>query len=122
MLQSCKVTFKSYADFSSYCTAGQIDQWSLIGDLTSNFKAVGIFGNSNVDNNQDWVDAIVKDIDLISGTIDDARQSCYKTSSLTVEILFSKVGVLDDLQNYVVGAQISTSFSTWFYSANSQAN
>lgn len=59
---------------------------------------------------------------MISGSIDDTRKSCNKTSSLTVEILYSKLGVLDDLQNYVVGAKMSTSFNTWFYSADSPVN
>ena len=33
--------------------------------MIDKFKSVGIFGNSNVDNNRDWIDAIVKDVNLI---------------------------------------------------------
>ena len=72
--------------------------------MINKFKSVGIFGNSNVDNTRDWIDALIKDVDLIQGEIDETRQSCNKTSSLTVEIMYSKLGVLGDLQNYVVGA------------------
>jgi len=33
--------------------------------MINKFKSVGIFGNSNVDNTRDWIDALIKDVDFI---------------------------------------------------------
>lgn len=73
ILLSCTVSFATFASFSSYCTTGSIDQWSLIGNIVENFKTVGVFGNSNVNNNYDWIPVISANVSLTNGSIDSAR-------------------------------------------------
>lgn len=92
----------------------------IFDQFMSNFHYLGIFGNANPEYKQDWVKVVFSDAEKEKlsekGVYDEFTETCTKiTSSLEVEILTSKLGYQDHLQDYIVGAKITAVDSTWIF-------
>jgi hypothetical protein len=59
---SCSVQFKTENEFKTYCVSGKPAQHKIFAQL-SNITKLGIFGNANSGNSQDWLKVLntVKD-------------------------------------------------------------
>lgn len=89
----------------------------MINTLINEIKYVGIFGNADPSYKGDWDQVITSALDTVKGTYDAERQICTKNSNLQIEVLVSQIGAYSNLQNYVVGVQMSTPESEWIYGA-----
>lgn len=118
ILLSCQVGFADVTAFETYCNSGDLLDFSLIKQFIDEFKYVGIFGNANIANKQDWIQVITSEVDTVSGVFDSTNDSCLKKDSLQIEVLHSQVGFKDDPQDYIVGVQMSTQTSEWIYGAS----
>lgn len=50
-----------------------------------------------------------------AGVYDETRKACTLTAALDIEILISKVGYVDHMQNYVVGARTLAVEKEWIF-------
>jgi hypothetical protein len=75
----------------------------MINQFLEDWKYIGIFGNANIAMKQDWIEILRTKVETVSGVFDSERSLCLKTDSLQIEILYSTVGFVHDLQTYVVG-------------------
>ena len=107
---SCSENFDSFASLVSFCesTTARADL-EIFAQFLDRFKYVAIFGNPNINFKGDWITTILEDATTAiktAGTVDNARKTCALTSALEIEIITSKVGYVDHMQNYVVGVRL----------------
>jgi len=50
-----------------------------------------------------------------AGTYDSDRKSCKLTTAMDIEIMTSKVGYINHMQNYVVGARAKAIEKEWIF-------
>lgn len=87
----------------------------MINQFLDEWKSIGVFGNAEIAMKQDWISVLLSPRPASKGTFVPSKNLCVKEDSLQIEILFSQVGYLDDPQDYIVGVQMSTQESEWFY-------
>ena len=105
-------------DFSDSSTFNKRAELKIFSQFTEDFQYLGIFGNAQTSHSQDWVDTIFVDTDKLedAGEYDSYKKSCKGfISSLEIEILTSQVGLLDQLQDYIVGARVTAVKHDWQY-------
>ena len=81
----------------------------IFAQFIERFQFIAIFGNPSINFNDDWIKAIYTDAEAAlkkAGTYDADRKSCKLNAALDVEIITSRVGYQDHMQNYVVGARV----------------
>ena len=116
---SCAVEVADADDFKTLCesTTARKDLW-IFYQFINSFHFLGIFGNAQINYEQDWVQTVRNSTDNleVAGVYDETKKSCKQfTSSLEVEILTSKVGFEDELQDYIVGAKVTAVEHDWIY-------
>ena len=86
------------------------------------FKFLAQFGNPSVDNTEDWIPTIAAEAAAAvrtAGEVDAVRNSCTLVTALEVEIMTSQMGYIDNLQKYIVGAQVTPIKTEWVFEAES---
>ena len=78
---------------------------------------MGIFGNPDVNYGKDWRQ-VVYQIEGLSqaGTFDLEKRQCTLTSTVHIELLTSQVGLINQLQEYIVGVKVQGVENIWTYS------
>eukprot|EP00347_Sterkiella_histriomuscorum_P008496 403344876 len=121
---SCQVQL-TQAQLKSYCqkSYGSLTfakpTLQIFDQFLTQTTQIGIFGNANIVYSGDWVRIIQDEIHgfLSDSTddqsFDDTTQTCHLQAGLELNILTSKLGFLEDPQNYVVGARLSGVYDTW---------
>jgi hypothetical protein len=96
MQLTCQVAESTLSDFQTFCeTADNILDYQIMAQFES-WEYVGVFGNADVTKKQDWVPVIKDDFTTMVGIYDPIRQSCFKETTVIVEILYSEAGYADD--------------------------
>lgn len=117
---SCSVSFKSEADFRSYCEKGDAAKLKIFAQLGS-INKIGVFGNASPAYNDDWLTVINQSSQAgyFVGTYDAGKKSCTLNSSAQLEIVTSVTGFQLRPQSFVAGAQISGVKDTWYWPGTS---
>ena len=90
----------------------------LFDQFKQGFKYLGIFGNAQTRNTQDWTETTFVNQGMLSqnGQFDPYHKSCKGfASSIEVDILTAQVGYKDQLQDYIVGAKITPVEHVWHF-------
>jgi len=102
------------AAFKAYCEK-DISQLRIIQQFMEKFNNLGIWGNVDVNNANDFIKVIKPDNVFKTGVYDADNKKCTINASVEVEILTSKLGATQDPQAYIAGAQVSPVSETWIF-------
>lgn len=118
---SCSVKINSAQDFKTFCESGNQKSLKIFSQLSEHVKKVGIFGNANPSNNNDWLTVLdtTTDEGFFRGTYNAETNSCELVSSMQLELITATAGYTNRMQQYVAGAQIGGAKNTWFWPSGS---
>lgn len=98
------------ANFEAFCNSETArTELEIFAQFIERFQFIAIFGNPNLNAKGDWIQTIYSEAETAlkaAGAYDADRKSCKMNAALDVEIITSRVGYQDHLQNYVVGARV----------------
>jgi len=102
--------------FDENSTFQKRNELKIFSQFINDFEYLGIYGNAQTKHSEDWLGTIFVDEEKLSeaGEYDSFKKSCKNfASSFEIEILTSKVGLIDQLQDYIVGARVRTIEHDW---------
>lgn len=106
---SCNLNL-NYIEFENFCN-GKLWKSLVLYNIANQINYIGIFGNANINNINDWIKVINIDYNLEkSTTLNSANNTCWMPSIIVLEVLYSKTGVKDPVFNYVVSARLSAKY------------
>ena len=110
-------------NFEAFCKSEtERVELEIFAQFLDRFQYVSIFGNPNISFNNDWKKPIIAEAAeglKKAGTYDAERKACKLTAGLDVEIITSRVGYFDHMQNYVVGIRILPTERDWVFAESS---
>lgn len=106
-------------EFQAFCESetGRVDR-EIFAQFIDRFQFIAIFGNPSMDLKDDWIATISTEAAKAlktAGKYDAERKSCVFNAALDIEILTSRVGYQDHMQNYVVGARMTPITREWIF-------
>ncbi|CDW81539.1 UNKNOWN [Stylonychia lemnae] len=123
---SCKVNLNA-AQLKSYCQKDystlsfQKPNLKIFSQLLSEVKSIGVFGSANPAYQGDWKSIVYDDLSGFQSDItndqqyDETMSTCNLMAGLEFEVLTSKLGFLEDPQNYVIGVRVTGIYDQWSY-------
>jgi hypothetical protein len=99
----------------AYCEGAAYKDNEIFKQLYDRFKYVSVFGNANIQNEQDWVKVIYESGSQPAkfGTWDAATKTCTGLVGLNIRFLTSKLGFESSLQKYIVGVEVAPIIKDW---------
>lgn len=93
-------------DFIQFCSSKGWKNFILF-NIARDIQYIGTFGNANYTYLQDWI-KVQNDIDLDHFSLNQTTTSCYFPSNIKLDIVYAKAGSIENPQNYVVAARLSS--------------
>ncbi len=104
-IYSCSMNYNP-DEFNQFCSSQGWKNFILF-KMVSDIQYIGIFGNANYTYLQDWL-RVQNDIDLDNFSLNSTTTSCYFPSNIKLDIVYAKAGSIENPQNYVVAASLSS--------------
>lgn len=104
-IYSCSMNYNP-DEFNQFCSSQGWKNFILF-KMVSDIQYIGIFGNANYTYLQDWL-RVQNDIDLDNFSLNSTTTSCYFPSNIKLDIVYAKAGSIENPQNYVVAARLSS--------------